>query len=309
MKKAIISGATGAIGTALIRLLISEGVQVMVLCRQDSKRISNIPADLAVEIRYCGLDQLCELKNETDETYDAFFHLAWEGTSGAGREDMYLQNDNIKHTLDAVYAAHRFHCKIFVGAGSQAEYGRTSVRLNASTPAFPESGYGMAKLCAGQMSRSLARQLGLKHIWMRVLSVYGPNDGGQSLVMSVIHALQNGETPRCTKGEQQWDYLYSEDAARAFYLAAERGKNGKIYTLGSGKVRPLAEYIREIRDVVAPDLEVDLGAIPYNPGQVMYLCADTEDLEKDTGWKSTVEFKTGIRRTAEMELKAKMDKK
>src|SRR5699024_9923073 len=118
----------------------------------------------------------------------------------------------------------------------------------ASTPAFPESGYGMAKLCAGQMSRSLARQLGLKHIWMRVLSVYGPNDGGQSLVMSVIHALQNGETPRCTKGEQQWDYLYSEDAARAFYLAAERGKDGKIYILGNGKVRPLAEYIREIRD-------------------------------------------------------------
>ena len=97
-----------------------------------------------------------------------------QGTTGAARNDMPLQTRNIASALQAAELAAKLGCNTFVGAGSQAEYGRTEQLLSPETPVFPENGYGMAKLCAGQMSRIRCQELGIKHVWVRILSVYGP---------------------------------------------------------------------------------------------------------------------------------------
>ena len=299
MKRAIITGATGAVGTALVKELITNNVETLVLCREGSKRNHQIPDHPLVTRKYCSLDQLASIENDTGKNYDVFYHFAWMGTTGAERNDMYLQNLNVQFALDAVGAAKRFGCHTFIGAGSQAEYGRVEGVLRTDTPAFPEMGYGIAKLCAGQMTREYAHQQGMHHIWVRILSIFGPNDGPQSMVMSTINKLQNGEVPQFTKGEQMWDYLYSEDAAQAFRLLGEKGHDGKVYVLGSGNAKPLAEYIMELRDVVNPNAEIALGAIPYTPKQVMHLEADIHDINNDTGWIPTTQYKTGIKKIIE----------
>ena len=94
-----------------------------------------------------------------------------------------------------------------------------------------------------------------------------------------------------------WDYLYSGDAAKAFYLLGDKGIDGKTYVLGSGSARPLADYIRDIRDAVNPEMDIKLGAIPYSDKQVMYLKADTGEIESDADWKAETLFKDGILRT------------
>ena len=299
MTRVIITGATGAIGTALIKELISSGIEILVLTRKESKRNESIIKHPLLSVKYCSLEELCEIQNDTGKTYDVFYHLAWAGAAGPGRNDMYLQNQNVKYALDAVGAAHRFGCRMFIGAGSQAEYGRVEGNLKPDTPVFPEMGYGYAKLCAGQMTREYSRQLGMRHIWVRILSVYGPNDGPQSMVMSTINKLRAREIPELTKGEQLWDYLYSRDAAGALRLLGEKGRDGKVYVLGSGSARPLAEYIKIIRDLVAPKQNIALGAIPYGEKQVMYLCADIQDLKRDTGFEPQYSFKEGILETVE----------
>lgn len=295
MKRAIITGATGSIGTALIKNLVQKDVEVLVLTRKDSKRNQNILKNKKVIVRYCALDELQKFQNDLENKYDVFFHLAWAGSAGEGRNDMYLQNANIKYALDAVALAKKLGCHTFVGTGSQAEYGRFEGILKSDTPTFPEMGYGYAKLCAGQMTRDYAHQLGIRHIWTRILSIYGPNDGEQSMVSSVMHQLQNGQVPQCTYGEQMWDYLYSKDAAEALSLLGERGIDGKTYVLGSGKVMPLADYITQIRDIVAPGSKIGFGEIPYSEKQVMYLCADISEIKNDTGWEPTIEFSEGIK--------------
>lgn len=299
MKRAIITGATGAVGTALIKELITNNIETLVLCREGSRRNHQIPDHPLVTRKYCSLNQLASIENDTGKNYDVFYHFAWMGTTGAERNDMYLQNQNVRFALDAVGVAKRFGCKKFIGAGSQAEYGRVEGMLKPDTPAFPEMGYGIAKLCAGQMTREYAHQQGMQHIWVRVLSIYGPNDGPQSMVMSTIEKLQSGEVPQFTKGEQLWDYLYSEDAAEAFRLLGEKGRDGKVYVLGSGNANPLAEYITELRDVVNPNGEIALGAIPYSSKQVMHLEADIHDINNDTGWTPTTQYKTGIKKIIE----------
>lgn len=297
MKRAIITGATGAIGTALIRDLLSNGIEVLVFCREGSKRNVRIPEHELVTRKYCALNELANVQNDTGKSYDVFYHFAWEGTTGPARNDMYLQNQNVRYALDAVATAKRFGCHTFVGAGSQAEYGRVEGLLKSDTPTFPEIGYGIGKLCAGQMTREYAHQLGIKHVWTRILSVYGPNDGAQSMVMSTINKLRNGEVPEFTKGEQLWDYLYSGDAANAFRLLGEKGQDGKVYVLGSGHAEPLANYIKKIRDTVQPEADIALGAIPYSEKQVMHLEADILPLQKDLGWTPQMDFGEGIHRT------------
>ncbi|MBR2010644.1 MAG: NAD(P)-dependent oxidoreductase [Clostridia bacterium] len=297
MKRAVITGATGAIGRALIDELIQNGIEVLALCRR-GKRTQELPTHKLLSIQHCALSELSALQQcNTEKPYDVFYHLAWDGTNGAARNNPDLQCDNIRYALDAVLAARRLGCHTFIGAGSQAEYGRVSGSLTPSTPTFPESGYGMAKLAAGGLTRLAASACGMRHIWVRILSVYGPHDNEKSLVSSTILKLMHGNTPQFTKGEQLWDFLYSRDAARALSLLGERGKDGAIYPLGSGVVRPLKDYLLILRDIVSPHTPLQFGAIPYSKDQVMHLCADLTAITADTGWTPVTSFCEGIRQT------------
>lgn len=308
MKRVIITGSTGAIGMALIEYLNRKNIQVIAMVREDSKRKRQINESGNFVVVECSLDRLRELpikihaaierkQWDRNQRIDVFYHLAWDGTFGDSRNDVHLQNRNVTYVLEAVNAAVKMGCKTFIGVGSQAEYGRFEGKLNSKVSTFPDNGYGIAKLCAGQLSRIQCSQLGIRHIWVRILSIYGRYDGEETMIMSSIRSMLNGESPEYTPAGQIWDYLYSKDAADALYLAAERGRDGAIYCLGSGCARPLKEYIEIIRDEINPEIPLKIGAKPYADKQVMYLCADITDLQNDTGFVPKYSFEEGIKET------------
>lgn len=293
MKSAIVNGSLGTIGLALINQLLKRGVRVYAVALPGDPRIERIPEDAAVIP--CDMREIGKLTEMIDGPVDAFFHLAWAGTIGPGRDDMLLQTGNIRCAIEAAQTAKRLGCEVFVGVGSQAEHGRVEGRVTASAPCFPTNGYGMAKLCAGQMTRAVCRQLGVRHVWARVLSVYGVNDGPLSVISIILDKLFRGEAPALTAGEQMWDYIYAEDAGDALCCMAEAGRDGAIYPVGSGTARPLREYFEMLRDAVDPRLPLGLGEIPYPPNQVMRLEADISQLTRDTGFTPATPFEAGIR--------------
>ena len=298
IQTAVVTGPTGAIGIALCEKLLRENVTVYAVCRPGSSRIKDLPKAAALHVVECDAKELATLQQKMEGvSVDAFFHFAWAHTIGQGRNDMPAQIENIQSTIDAVRAAKALGCQVFLGAGSQAEYGRVEGLLKSDTPAFPENGYGMAKLCAGQMSRVEAKALDLDHVWVRILSVYGPHDGPMTMISGTIRKLLAGERPALTAGIQRWDYLYAGDAADAFYLAACHGRNGAVYPLGSGQAMPLKDYIIQMRDAIDPALPLGLGEVPYGPLQVMHLQADISALQADTGFAPKTPFAEGIRRT------------
>ena len=288
MKRAVITGPTGAIGMALITQCIQEGWEVLAVCHRGSARISSIPVHPRVKILETELSELGQLEQVVEGRYDVFYHFAWEGTTGAAPNDIRLQTRNIASALQAAELAAKLGCNTFVGAGSQAEYGRTEQLLSPETPVFPENGYGMAKLCAGQMSRIRCQELGIKHVWVRILSVYGPFDGPNTMVSATLRKLLCGEHVAFTPAAQQWDYLYRQ-------------------------IHPLREYIVRIREAVCERIDtlrvqegqnkylkagsVGIGELPYPKGQVMFLGADLTELTNDTGFVPEVDFEEGIRRT------------
>ena len=298
IQTAVVTGPTGAIGIALCEKLLRENVTVYAVCRPGSSRIKDLPKAAALHVVECDAKELATLPQKMKGvSVDAFFHFAWAHTIGQGRNDMPAQIENIQSTIDAVRAAKALGCQVFLGAGSQAEYGRVEGLLKSDTPAFPENGYGMAKLCAGQMSRVEAKALDIDHVWVRILSVYGPHDGPMTMISGTIRKLLAGERPALTAGIQRWDYLYAGDAADAFYLAACHGRNGAVYPLGSGQAMPLKDYIIQMRDASDPALPLGLGEVPYGPLQVMHLQADISALQADTGFVPKTPFAEGIRRT------------
>lgn len=294
MNKAIITGATGMIGVALIKLLLNENYNIVAIVRPDSKRVNNIPKNDRIKIVECDLSNLNSLNNAFNDC-NIFFHFGWVKTRGEDMDNVEIQLKNVQYTLDAVKLAKSSGCDVFIGAGSQAEYGLSDGKLSANTPVNPFTGYGIAKYSAGKLSRLLASQLNIKHCWGRILSIYGSGDNN-TMISSCINTMLKGEVFNTTKGEQIWDYLHCEDCARAFFDIANNGKDGSIYTIGSGKAMPLKNYIETIKNIINPKLEVGYGNIKYSQNQVMYLCADITKLTKDTGFEPKISFKEGIQK-------------
>ena len=300
MRKVVITGASGAIGRALITAAINAGYEVLAVVHRSSPRTAGL--EKTAHCRVLRLD-LSEYDNAIDEMkkqgfepagYSFFFHLAWMAPFGKDRENLDLQLENVRAALAAVRFAKAIGCSCFIGTGSQAEYGRVDGVLTPETPAFPETGYGCAKLCASQMTRLACEQSGMRHIWCRVLSVYGPYDREQTLISTAVRQMLQNEATEFTPCEQMWDYLYSQDAAEAILLAAEKGSHGEVFVVGSGEARPLKDYIEEIARLTAYKQKIGFGSRPYNEKQVMHLQADITGL-KNLGFQPRYTFEEGIR--------------
>lgn len=309
MKSAIVTGATGMIGSHVVNLLLEQGVNVTAIIRPMSEKMRNLksldinsPVDKVrgkLQIVECSLWELPSLRDKLGWEHDVLFHFGWGYTFGTGRNDAPKQEENIKAAIDAVHLAYEAGCKTFVGAGSQAEFGITESKLSDDLPKDPVTGYGIAKLAACKLTQLECKNLGMKHNWGRILSCYGPGDNDYTMVMGAVRNMLKGERMQFTPAEQIWDYIYAEDCAKAFIAIAESGVNQKAYTIGSGEPRLMKDYIYAIRDAIDPSLEVGIGEREYNENQVMHLVADISELVKDTGFKPEIPFEEGIKRTVE----------
>lgn len=287
------------LGASMIEQMVADGIKVTAVIRPNSKKRSNLIKHENIQVVECDIDELLTLKSVLMGTYDTFYHFAWDGTYGDSRNDAMLQEKNVRNTLEAVELAHALGCKVFVGAGSQAEFGFVEGELSDQIPKNPVTGYGIAKYTAGRLSAIMCERLGMRQSWGRIVSTYGPRDNSYTMVMSSVIGMLNGERMSFTKGDQIWDYVYGGDCSKAFYLIGKYGKHGKAYTIGSGKSKLLREYIEIIRDVVNPSLEIGIGERDYYPNQVMRLTADISELTEDTGFVPEIDFAEGIRRTME----------
>ena len=302
MERAAITGATGLIGSALANRLMSLGVEVLALANPRPRRIAT-PLETSnplLTIIPCSGAEYTTLAANAQEMLrvDVFFHLAWDGTIGPSRNDPSHQERNVHMALDALALAKAFGARRFVFAGSQAEYGELHGKFSASTPCNPVTPYGKAKLRAETQTRARCNELGIEHVAARIGSAYGPGDSERTVLMQAIRHAWSGEPFACTPGEQQWDHIYSEDAAEALRLIAENGRPGAIYPIGTGKTESLKNHIIAACNACDPAFAPDIGALEYPEHQVMYLCADIDELISDTGFKSLIPFEEGIRRTA-----------
>lgn len=292
--RCLVTGAAGHLGSHLTEQLVREGAEVTVLVREESDlwRLAGVLERVNVLRRA----RPSEIKRAAPE---AVFHLAWQGVAGDSRDAPEQLTVNVAATLELCQIVVEAGCRVFVGLGSQAEYGPHDSVLTEETLARPVTAYGVAKLCAGMMTAKLCELAGVRHVWLRLLATYGPKDDERHLIPTVIRSLLGGERPRLTKGEQTWDYLYVEDAAEAIYRVAATDEARGVFNLGSGRAATVRAVVERLRDLIDPSVELNFGEEPYAPGQLMRLEASAERLRRATGWEPRVGLDEGLNRTIE----------
>ena len=299
MKRIVVTGATSMIGVALIEECLRHDIEIYAVVRSSSVKAGRLPFSDKIHLTDCSLEDLADLPGRIPGGCDTFYHIDWGNTGEARNKSTELQSRNIFYTLQAVRAAAELGCRRFIGAGSQAEYGPMDVeKISPDSPVNPSTPYGASKLAAGHLAGMLCRELGMECIWPRIFSVYGKYEKETTMVASGLRKMLAGEPTEFTPAMQRWDYLYSRDAGRAFYLIGEKGKGGSVYCVGSGQARPLKEYIEEMAALTGAG-KPGIGAKPYPPGAVMNLCADIGTLTGDTGFIPEYTFEQGIRETIE----------
>lgn len=298
INKIVVTGATSTIGAAIIREAVRRKIKVLAICSINCKRKYRLPQSDLIEIIECDISDYLSLKDKINQKYDAFFHLAWLASiNKIERDNLRPQILNIQYSLDSVELAKWLNCKVYIGAGSQAEYGRCSDVIDENTKLNPETGYGAAKVCACNMTLLECRKQGIEHVWPRIFSVYGPCCADTTVIQYAIKTLLKGEKPRFSAAEQIWDFLYLDDLGRAMLMLAENGKNENVYCVGNGNSRTLRWYLEQVGRIVNPSIELLFGYNDYSEKEVMSLRVSVKKIKKDTGFEPLVAFEDGIRKT------------
>ncbi|RXT36759.1 NAD-dependent epimerase/dehydratase family protein [Bradyrhizobium betae] len=290
-----VTGATGFLGSYVAEDLIGQGHDVAVLLRPGTRpwRLGAIRDRLTVIEG--TLDDPSALGNGLRSfAPDAVVHMAWRGVGNSERNSK-DQVRNIADTVAMADLAADAGATIFVGAGSQAEYGPYNRAIAESDEPRPTTFYGIAKLASGLMAERRCAERKLRFAWLRIFSVYGPKDNEAWLIPSLIRTLRANGHMALTGCEQRWGFLHARDAAAGVRLVLTSPAAQGIYNLGSPDAPQLRDTVRRLHELIGAG-ELGLGEVPYRPDQVMVLAADMTRLEA-LGWRPMVDLDQGLRET------------
>jgi len=296
MRSLLVTGASGFVGSCVVRQLIAADRRVAVLLRKESDRrrlgerldgVTIIDGDLA--------DIGRSRSAIAAFAPDGVLAIGWQGVKNYDRNDP-GQCDNVAWIVALCRLAAEIGCRHFIGLGSQAEYGPCAGAIDETTPTHPTTLYGAAKLAAALLLERIAAVTEMRFAWLRLFSSYGPDDDPSWLIPFIVLKLLKGEKPALTEGAQIWDYIHVADVAQAIIKTADSDATG-IFNLGSGQAYSLRRIIEQVRDHIDPALPLGFGEIPYRPDQVMHLEANIARLKAATGWAPQISLADGLAET------------
>ncbi len=294
MKRVIITGGTGFIGSRLVGELAGHNIEVIALVRNKTKAGDVLGGNVTI-IEYYSAEYNKLMSDKT--CIDAFYHLAWEGVAPEKKNDRPTQVRNIDFAMEMLEFAHVLDAKRFIATGTVAEYAFCEDVMDVNAKQTPNDLYGAAKTAAHYMLETWARSIDMPFNWVVIPSTYGEGRRDNNILTYTIRTLLNGEKPVYGYLTQMWDFLYVGEVARALRLIGEKGSYGKTYAIGSGEYHPLRYYVEIIRDIIDPNLSLGIGEKPTLSDKAFSSCVSITELTRDTGFLPEIKFKEGIEKT------------
>ena len=304
-KTVLITGATGFIGSYLQDRLLNIGAKVYLMSKNEKKVFyqNNLTKQYFVDIR-----EKNEVINKIDEIKpDFIFHLAADKNRGGGVESFYSLIDiNVIGLLNLLNGLVKSNLTIpVITLGTIEEYGSVEIPVTESMSDNPESPYAFSKSSADQLLKLFYKLYNIKAIMLRTTIVYGPKQGEEMFIPSLIKSLNMGQNFKMTPGEQTRDFLYIDDLIEAQLIAGAMHKktSGEIINVGYGKSYKIKNIAENIGKIMGKSALIDYGAIEYKKNEIMNYSIDVSKAEKLLGWKPKVKLDDGLKRTIEYFMK------
>jgi dTDP-glucose 4,6-dehydratase len=323
MKKVMVTGGAGFIGSAVCRYLIKEkGVEVLNVDKltyagntESLKEISDSPLYRFEQADIC--DQSAIESLFADFQPDAVMHLAAESHVDRSIDgpSAFIET-NIVGTFCMLSCAREYWSGLadskkddfrFHHISTDEVYGSLGDTglFEETTPYDPRSPYSASKASSDHLVMAWSHTYGLPVVITNCSNNYGPYHFPEKLIpLVILNALDQKPLPIYGKGDQIRDWLHVEDHARALVLAVEEGVPGETYNVGGRNERTNLEVVQAICDVldelrpVANKSYRDLITfVTDRPGHDMRYAIDATKLETELGWKAQENFETGIRKT------------
>lgn len=306
MKKYIVTGGAGFIGSALVRGLLAHGdAQVEVIDNLLTGREENLD-EVRARIAFHNADIRCyDRIAPLIEGADTVFHLAAIPSVPRSIHDPQPSHEvNIDGTFNVFRAARQGGVRRVVYAASSSAYGDTEVLPKVETMApRPKSPYAAQKLMGEYYAQVFHSCFNLETVALRYFNVYGPRQDPSSPYSGVLSLFMAALLHRVPPtifgdGEQTRDFTYVEDVVALTIKASQaEGVAGRVFNAGNGNCYSLNFIWELLQEIEGVSLPAEYG--PPRPGDVRDSQADTGAAVTALGHAPQFTIEEGLKRTLE----------
>jgi UDP-glucose 4-epimerase len=298
---ALVTGATGFVGSHLTRRLVREGFEVHALRRAGSApwRLCDVWSDVRshdVDLRDGpGLQRVVRGVRP-----EYVFHVAGApsvaGSSGPISE---LVAVSLLGTVNLIDACEAIDYRALIHTGDAFEYGPSAEPLRECAPGQPDSLPGITKLAATLYAQGVARRCGRPIVSLRLFSSFGPANHPQRLVSRIIASALAGTPIHLSRPDVTRDWVYVDDLVDLYLVAGRSAPAaaGEVLNAGSGRATTIAELVDIVIRLTGSEPEVRWGAFPLAVHDATPWVADPRHTREVLTWEPRTSLEDGLRQT------------
>ena len=298
MKRVLIAGAAGFVGSHLARRLLADGHEVHILLRTTNRtwRID----DIIPRIRVACVDLADE--NAVNTVVQAVrpqwvFNCAGSGIESFRRTDEEILRSDFQAATNLVRACAGQELEAFVHSGSSTEYGRKDHAPSENEACEPDTPHGRAKAKATAFCCRFRQEHAAPIVTLRLYTVYGPFESPRRLIPRCVAFGLRNTLPPLARPDRAHDFVHVDDVVNAYVLAALNARKaaGAIYNVGTGKQSSLKEVVALVKDAMALSAEPRWCSMPDRPHDAPTWKANISSASGELGWIPAIPLESGIR--------------